>query len=109
MVILFMSHRQPLLHELFAALGIDANAHWVAGWGSVVTENLPHLVKQSDSRISGVTLCVSISVASRFVGAQFEKLQTKYFHLQALDLQKAAQKILRFEASDVPLPERWRS
>lgn len=48
MVILFMSHRQPLLHELFAALGVDADAHWVAGRRGIVAEDLPHLVKQSD-------------------------------------------------------------
>ena len=49
MVVLFMSHRQPLLHELFSALGIDADAHWVAGRRGIVAENLPHLVKQTDS------------------------------------------------------------
>ena len=48
MVILLMSHCQPLLHELFAALGIDPDAHWVAGRRGVVWEDLPHLVKQSD-------------------------------------------------------------
>ena len=48
MVILFMTHRQPLLHELFAAFGIDADAHWIAGWRSVVAEDLPHLVEQAD-------------------------------------------------------------
>ena len=48
MVILLMSHCQPLLHELFAALGIDANAHWVAGRCDVVAEDLSHLVEQSD-------------------------------------------------------------
>ena len=45
MVILFMTHRQPLLHELFAALGVDADAHWIAGWCSIVAEDLSHLVK----------------------------------------------------------------
>ena len=48
MVILLMTHRQPFLHKLFTALGIDADAHWVAGRRSVVTEDLPHLVEQSD-------------------------------------------------------------
>ena len=48
MVILFMTHRQPLLHELFAAFGIDADAHWIAGRRGVVAENLPHLMKQTD-------------------------------------------------------------
>ena len=47
-IILLMSHRQPLLHELFAALGVDADAHWIAGRRGVVAENLPHLVEQSD-------------------------------------------------------------
>ena len=45
MVISLMSHRQPLLHELFTALGIHADAHWIAGWCSIVTEDLSHLVK----------------------------------------------------------------
>ena len=49
MVILLMSHCQPLLDELFAAFGINANAHWVAGRCGIVAENLPHLVKQADS------------------------------------------------------------
>ena len=48
MIILLMPHCQPLLHELFAALGIDADAHWIAGWRSVVAENLPHLMKQAN-------------------------------------------------------------
>ena len=48
MVILFMTHRQPLLHELFAALGVDADAHWIAGRRGVVSENLPYLMEQSD-------------------------------------------------------------
>ena len=48
MVILLMAHRQPLLHELFAALGIDADTHWITGWRGVVAENLSHLVEQSD-------------------------------------------------------------
>ena len=47
-VILLMSHCQPLLHELFAALGVDADAHWIAGRRGIVAEDLPHLVKQSD-------------------------------------------------------------
>ena len=45
MVVLLMSHCQPLLDELFASLGVHADAHWVAGWGSVLSEDLPHLVK----------------------------------------------------------------
>ena len=48
MVILLMAHRQPLLHELFAALGVDADAHWVAGRRSILAEDLSHLVKQAD-------------------------------------------------------------
>ena len=44
-VILLMPHCQPLLHELFAALGVDADAHWVAGRRGILTEDLPHLVK----------------------------------------------------------------
>ena len=48
MVIPFMPHRQPLLHELFAALGIDADAHRIAGRHDIVTEDLPHLVEQAD-------------------------------------------------------------
>ena len=48
MIILLMPQRQPLLHELFAALGVDADAHWIAGRRGVVAENLPHLVEQSD-------------------------------------------------------------
>ena len=47
-VILLMSHCQPLLHELFAALGVYADAHWIAGRRGVVAEDLPHLVKQAD-------------------------------------------------------------
>ena len=48
MVILLMSHRQPLLYELFAALGVDTDAHWVAGRRSILAEDLSHLVKQAD-------------------------------------------------------------
>ena len=48
MVIPLMTHRQPLLHELFAALGVDADAHWIAGWRGVVAKDLSHLVKQAD-------------------------------------------------------------
>ena len=54
MVILLMAHRQRLLHELFAALGINANAHWVAGRCGIVAENLPHLVEQSNGRIQKI-------------------------------------------------------
>ena len=45
MVILFMSHCQPFLHELFAALGIDADAHWIAGQRSVLAEDLTELAE----------------------------------------------------------------
>ena len=48
MVILFMPHRQSFLHELFAALGIDADTHWIAGRRGVVAEDLPYLMEQSD-------------------------------------------------------------
>ena len=48
MVILLMPHCQPLLHEFFAALGVDADAHWVAGRRSILAEDLSHLVKQAD-------------------------------------------------------------
>ena len=47
-IILLMSHCQPLRHELFAALGIDADTHWIAGRRGVVAENLPYLMEQSD-------------------------------------------------------------
>ena len=46
-IILLMSHCQPLLHELFAALGVYADAHWIAGRRGIVAEDLPHLVKQA--------------------------------------------------------------
>ena len=36
MVILFMPQRQPLLHELFAAFRVRADAHWVAGRRSIL-------------------------------------------------------------------------
>lgn len=49
MVILLMTHRQPLLHELFAALGIDADTHWIAGRCGILAENLTHLMEQPDS------------------------------------------------------------
>ena len=49
MVILLMSHCQSFLHELFAALGIDADAHWVAGRCGILAEDLSNLVEQSDS------------------------------------------------------------
>ena len=54
MVILLMPHRQPLLHELLAALGVDADAHWIAGRHSVVAEDLTELVKQSDGRMQKI-------------------------------------------------------
>ena len=47
MIVLLMPHCQPFLHELFAALGVHADAHWVAGRRGIVAENLPHLVKQT--------------------------------------------------------------
>ena len=49
MVILFISQCQPFLHELFAALGAHADTHGIAGRRGIVAEDLPHLVKQSDS------------------------------------------------------------
>ena len=48
MIILLMPQRQPLLHELFAALGVDTDAHWIAGRCGIIAENLPHLVEQAD-------------------------------------------------------------
>ena len=45
MVILLITHCQPFLHEFFAALGVDANAHWVAGRCGIIAEDLSHLVK----------------------------------------------------------------
>ena len=49
MGILLMSYRRPLLHEIFTAFGVHADAHRVAGWRGGVVENLPHLVKQFDA------------------------------------------------------------
>lgn len=49
MVILLMPQRQPFLHELFATLGIDTDAHWVAGRRGILAEDLSNLVEQSDS------------------------------------------------------------
>ena len=49
MIVLLMPQRQPLLHELFAALGVDADAHWIAGRCGIIAENFPHLVEQADS------------------------------------------------------------
>ena len=54
MVVLFMPHCQPFLHELFSPFGVDADAHWIAGRRGVVAENSPYLVKQSDSRIQEI-------------------------------------------------------
>ena len=48
MVVLLMPQRQPFLHELFAALGIDTDAHWIAGRHGIVAEDLSHLVEQAD-------------------------------------------------------------
>ena len=54
MIILLMPHRQPLLHELFAALGVDADAHWIAGRRGILSKNLPHLVEQTNRRIQKI-------------------------------------------------------
>ncbi len=48
MIVLLMPQRQPLLHELFAALGVDTDAHWIAGRCGIIAENFPHLVEQPD-------------------------------------------------------------
>ena len=48
MVVLLMSHCQPLLDELFASLGVRADTHWIAGRRSVLAEDLSHLVEQAD-------------------------------------------------------------
>lgn len=48
MVISLMSHCQPLLHELFAALGVNTDAHWIAWRRGILPENLPHLMKQAN-------------------------------------------------------------
>ena len=48
MVILLMTHRQPFLHELFAALGIDTDTHRIAGRRGSLAEDLSNLVKQAD-------------------------------------------------------------
>ena len=42
-----MTHCQPFLHKLFAALGVDADAHWIAGRCGVLAEDLHHLMEQS--------------------------------------------------------------
>ena len=49
MVVLLMAHRQPLSDELFASLGVHADTHWIAGWRSVLAEDLHYLMEQSDS------------------------------------------------------------
>ena len=54
MVIMFMTHRQLLLHEIFEAFGIDEDAHWIAGRRGVVAEDLSHLVEQSNRRIQKI-------------------------------------------------------
>ena len=54
MVILLMSHRQPFLHKLFAALGVHTDAHWIAGRRGVISEDLSHLVKQADGLIQKI-------------------------------------------------------
>ena len=41
MVILLMPHCQPLLHELFAALGVDTDAQWIAGRCGLIAETFP--------------------------------------------------------------------
>ena len=48
MVILLMTHRQPLLHQLFAALGVHTDTHRIVGRRGVVAEDLPYLMEQSD-------------------------------------------------------------
>ena len=48
MVILLMTHHQPFLHELFAALGVYADTHGIAGRRGIVAEDLSHLAKQAD-------------------------------------------------------------
>ena len=48
MIVLLMAQRQPLLHELFAAFGVNTDAHRIAWRRGVVSEDLPHLVKQAD-------------------------------------------------------------
>ena len=45
MVILLMPHCQPLLHELFAALGVYPNPHRICWRRSIVAKNLTHLMK----------------------------------------------------------------
>lgn len=48
MIVLLMPQCQPLLHELFSAFGVHADAHGIAGRHGIVAEDLPHLVEQSD-------------------------------------------------------------
>ena len=48
MVILLMSHCQPLLHQLFSALGVYADTHRIAGRRGILAEDLSNLVEQSD-------------------------------------------------------------
>ena len=48
MIVLLMPQCQPLLHELFAAFGVNTDAHRIAGWCSIVAEDLPHLMKQAN-------------------------------------------------------------
>lgn len=48
MIVLLMPQCQPLLHELFAAFGVNTDAHWIAGRCGVVAEDLPYLMEQSD-------------------------------------------------------------
>ena len=48
MIVLLMPQCQPLLHELFAAFGVNADAHRIAGQRGVVAENLPYLMEKSD-------------------------------------------------------------
>ena len=54
MIVLIMPQCQPLLHELFAAFGVNTDAHRIAWRHGIVAENLPHLVKQSDGRIQKI-------------------------------------------------------
>ena len=76
MIVLLMSHRQPLLHELFSALGVDADAHWIAGRRGILSKNLPHLVEQTNRRIQkifGRKLLQIGELAGKFSDAYVQK------------------------------------
>ena len=45
MVVLLMSHRQPLSDELFASLGVHADTHWIAGRRGILAEDLTELAE----------------------------------------------------------------